>query len=107
MKRRAWEKLRREVEQLRSRLGSIRASELVALAKRMGRQRFERGKEPTYVRAGWFPLSIPGHPGTLKKGTAHSIVNQLEQDVVAMEAEVEDDEAQADEREEEDDHESE
>lgn len=62
----------------------------------MGRCRFDRGKEPTYIsdRAGWFPFSIPGHPGTLKKGTARNILNQLEHDMIALEVDVDDDSAE-------------
>ncbi len=77
---------------MKRRLGSIRPDELAAIARALGREKSNRGKEPTYVRAGaagWFPLSIPNHPGTLKTGTANSIVNQLLDDVEAWRAEVE------------------
>jgi hypothetical protein len=48
-----------------------------------------RGKEPTYERSapGWFPLTIPSHPGDLKIGTASSILNQLEEDIERLEVE--------------------
>ena len=90
MNRRRFEKLKRELDAMRSRLGSIRPSELAAIASAVERQRTNRGKEPTYCssRAGWPPLSIPDHPGTLKKGTAHNIINRLELDLELLEAEI-------------------
>lgn len=85
-------KIERELRGLKRRLGSIRSDELASIARSLGREKSNRGKEPTYVRAGaagWFPLSIPNHPGTLPTGTANSIVNQLLDDVEAWRAEVE------------------
>jgi transposase len=89
MDRRKLEKLRRELEGLRRRSRSIRSSELESLAKRLGRSRVKRGKEPTYERSavGWFPLTIPSHPGSLAVGTACSILDQLEEDIERLEAE--------------------
>jgi len=89
MDQRRLERLRRELEQLRRRPRSIKASELVSLAKRLGRARVKRGKEPTYERSGGegFPLTIPSHPGTLAVGTACSILDQLEEDIERLETE--------------------
>jgi hypothetical protein len=83
------EKLRRELEGMRRRSRSIKPSELEVLAQRLGRSRVKRGKEPTYERSGsgWFPLTIPSHPGTLAVGTACSILDQLEEDIDRLEAE--------------------
>lgn len=77
-------KLRRTLDALRRRLGSVRNDEVAALAQALGRTRFNRGKEPTYVKPGRPPLTIPAH-GTLKVGTAASIVNQLEEDLLLLE----------------------
>jgi len=84
-------KLRRELDALRRRRKSIRSDELESLAIRIGRRRVKRGKEPTYERVapGWFPLTIPSHPGTLPIGTACNILNQLEDDIERLEAEIE------------------
>lgn len=59
-------------------------ADFVSLAKQLGRERDNRGKEPTYVRgrdpALSPPLSIPSH-GELKVGTARSIINALLSDM--------------------------
>jgi hypothetical protein len=89
-------KLRRELDALRRRSGAIRPAELETLAKRLGRKRMKRGHEPTFERdvPGWFPLTIPKHPGTLAIGTACSILNQLEEDLDRLGAEIGYDDAQ-------------
>lgn len=62
---------------------------LESLAKRLGRQRINRGKEPVWESAEFpdlFPLSIPHHGGRdLAIGTQRSILNQLEDDMAAWE----------------------
>jgi hypothetical protein len=91
MNRRQCDKLKRELVAMRSRLGSIRSSELAAIASAVGRKKTNRGKEPTYCspRTGWPPLSIPEHSGrTLKRGTAHNIINRLEVDLELIETEL-------------------
>jgi hypothetical protein len=80
-------KLRREWKSLWGRRKSLRHRELEGLAGRVGRQRANRGKEPTYERPGWLPLTIPDHPGTLAIGTACNVLDQLEQDIDSLEAE--------------------
>jgi hypothetical protein len=80
-------KVRAEIDALRHGLGSITAREFIGLAIRLGRMRVVRGKEPTFERQGWKPLTIPNHSGTLKKGTACSILDQLEADLEHLEAE--------------------
>lgn len=90
MNRRRLDKIRREIGECRQRKGSLRHGELESIAKKLGRERdTSRGKEPTYIRAGWFPLSIPDHGGrTISIGTALSILNQLEADADAREQEL-------------------
>lgn len=84
-------KIRKEVEALWARKRSLRAAELMAVAKKLGREKdTQRGKEPTFVRVapGWFPLSIPDHPGTVAPGTAANILAQLEDDIAKWEDEL-------------------
>ena len=91
MDRRRLDKLKRELAAMSSRLGSIRPSELVSIASAVGREKANRGKEPTYCspRPGWLPLSIPDHSGrTLKKGTARNIIDRLELDLDLIEKEL-------------------
>lgn len=86
-----WEKLvkiRRKIDSLRNRIKSIRSSELVKIALSLGREKVNRGKEPTYERSDGFPLTIPSHPGTLPVGTAASILDQLEEDIERLETEI-------------------
>jgi hypothetical protein len=99
MNRRRLDKIRREIGECRQRKGSLRHADLEAIAKRLGRVRdTSRGKEPTYVRDGWFPLSIPDHSGrTISIRTALSILNQLEADADARELELPQEGAESDE----------
>lgn len=96
-------KLRSDIEKLRRRRGSIRATELVALALKLGRVESNRGKEPTYIVNGAFPLSIPKHPGTLAIGTACNILNALEADLERHESNLEQDEDETEQQDEGDD----
>lgn len=82
--------LRRELEEMRKRKKSLRSSELRRFAMKLGRRKRKGGSEPTYVTdaSGRFPLSIPGHPGTLPIGTACSILNHLEGDLNYLEEEL-------------------
>ncbi len=80
--------LKRELEGCRRR--QPKAVELEALARQLGRERNpDRGKEPTYVSREFpdlRPLSIPNHKGKdIPKGTKNSILNQMEDDVLAWE----------------------
>ena len=81
------DKLRQDLIALRARKKSIRPKELMRFAERIGRQHVKRGKEPTYERPGWFPLTIPNHPGTLAIGTACSILDHLEEDIERLASE--------------------
>lgn len=87
MERTRLKRLRQRIDDLRRRLGGIKPRELEALAKGLGRKRHPKGKEPTWVSelpSRW-PLSIPNHPGDLKKETARSILEDLEADLYALE----------------------
>lgn len=74
-------KIKKRLEEMRKSPYGITAEELISLAKKLGRTRDNRGKEPTYIRESdpilTPPLSIPAHPGDLKVGTAKSIINSL------------------------------
>ena len=64
----------------------IKPRQLIGIAKSVGRELDNRGKEPTYTRkrdpALSPPLSIPNHGGKdLKSGTARNIIDQLIDDV--------------------------
>ena len=79
-------RLRRRVEELRRR-GGVHASELERLASAVGRKRYPRGKEPTWVSSllpNARPLSIPSHPGDLNRFTVRAILDQLEADIDAL-----------------------
>lgn len=88
MKRRSLNKLRREIDALRRSPQKARALENVA--KRLGRKRVKRGKEPTWESqefAELYPLAVPHHGGRdLAPGTKNSILDQLEDDLLAWEA---------------------
>ena len=81
-------RLRKRIQALRSRLGNIRSRELRSLATALGRKRNNRGKEPTFVSEllpQTRPITIPEHPRALKKGTAGSILDRLEEDIDLLE----------------------
>lgn len=84
-------RIRRKQRRLRSRSSSLRPRELVALAESLGRRRFNRGKEPTYVSEPFpdlRPVSIPSHR-TLKRFTAVGILDQLDEDIFRWEESLE------------------
>ena len=81
-------KLRAQLKRLRQRSANLRNQDLVAFAKKLGRERSERGKEPTYISTLLpysRPISIPNHPGSLKPLTAGNILDSFEQDLQALE----------------------
>ena len=89
MNKKKLKKLRTRLGDLRARPRSIKSSELIRLARSLGRKRFNRGKEPTFINEllpKSRPLSIPNHPGTLKIGTAMNILDELEKDIDDHEA---------------------
>jgi hypothetical protein len=88
MNSRKLRRLRKRLDALRTRLGNIESRELESLAKALGRRPANRGKEPTFVSEllpQSRPLSIPHHSTPLKKGTAGSILDQLEKDIDDLE----------------------
>lgn len=65
-----------------------KARDLESVAERLGRKKENRGKEPTWMSAQFkLPaLTIPNHKGRdLATGTRNSILNQLEDDLLAWE----------------------
>ena len=84
MHRRKLDKLKRELAQLRRSPQKARA--LQSLAKRLGRKKVKRGKEPMWESTEFgdlFVLSIPDHGGRdLPPGTKNSILDQLEGDIL-------------------------
>ncbi|WP_174999077.1 hypothetical protein [Rugamonas aquatica] len=67
-----------------------KSAEFDGLARALGRQRDNRGKEPTYMRRHdpelARPLSIPAHGVDVKVGVAASIIQALLDDVAQWEA---------------------
>ncbi len=81
----ALKRLRAELKQLRSNFAPVNSNVLERYASAVGRQKENRGKEPTWVRK--FdphlspPLSVPNHSKDVKAGTARSIIDQLLADI--------------------------
>jgi hypothetical protein len=79
--------VKRELIQLRR--SPQKPATLESLAGRLGRKLVKRGKEPMWENIEFdelFPLSIPRHGGRdLSVGTQRSILDQLEDDVLAWE----------------------
>ena len=99
MDRKRLAKIREEIKKARQGIANVRASHLASIAKSLGREEVKTGKHPTYSRLGssWFPLSIPNHSGgTLKIGTARSIIAQLEADADNWEEELDAHEGEGD-----------
>lgn len=74
-------RLRRRIARLRLRRGNVQAKELKSIARSVGRQPHKRGKEPTFVKEGRPPLTIPNHPGTMSPITVDNILDMLEEDL--------------------------
>jgi hypothetical protein len=94
MDRKRLHKLKREM--LRLRRSAQKAAALEGLASALGRKRVKRGKEPMWESTHFpelFVLSIPHHGGRdLAIGTKKSILDQLEDDVLAWEQRLDDEE---------------
>lgn len=98
----------KKLSKLRGQLVAARRSQqsardLEALAKALGRRQAKRGKEPNWVNPNFpdlHPVSIPHHGGKdIPQGTKNSILDQLEDDLLAWDEEIEssDEDEEADE----------
>ena len=87
MNRNRLRRLWAELERLRR--APQKAAALEGLARRLGRRRARGGRHPIWVSEefdGLRPLSIPRHANRdLPPGTRHAILNQLEDDLLAWE----------------------
>lgn len=86
MKKKTLEKLRGELARMRR--SPQRAADLESLAKRLGRKKVNRGKEPMWESEEFklYPLAIPHHGGRdLATGTKNSVLSSLEDDLLAWE----------------------
>ena len=85
-----------KLRKIRNRLATLRLSPqsaraLESLARQLGRQPVKRGKEPMWESTNFdlFPLSIPHHGGRdIPVGTRNSILDQLEDDILAWDEEL-------------------
>lgn len=84
-------KLRDDLHALRR--AQPKARDLQSLAQRLGRARTQRGKHPMWESEPFpelRPLSIPDHKGRdMPRGTKNSILDQLEEDLLAWEQRLE------------------
>ena len=84
---------RKKLDKVRARMAQMRRSPqtsgaLEGLASDLGRRlNGKRGKHPIWVNDQFpsYPLSIPRHSGEVPPGTRNSILNQLEDDLIAWE----------------------
>jgi len=86
-------KLKTQLAKLRNRSAAIRSTELISFARQLGRERrTQRTGEPAFISTLLpysRPISIPDHPGTLKRFTAENILDAFERDIFAFEEELE------------------
>jgi hypothetical protein len=91
----------RKLEKLKQQLATYwrspaKAADLERLAKGLGRKHVKRGSEPTWESKEFtelYPLSIPHHGGKdIPIGTRRSILDQLQEDVLAWERRLDDEE---------------
>lgn len=94
MNRKRLRKLRTEIAGLRRKAGNVHHREVETIAQAFGRVLRDRGKEPTWTRDGWPPLSIPSHGShsALAIGTAKNILRTLDDDADRIEEELPEDE---------------
>src|ERR1700723_3551375 len=86
MNRKKLRGLRTEWERLKN--SQPKARELISLARKLGRELVDRGKEPMYESTVFNlrPLSIPNHKGRdMAPGTRNSILDQLDEDFIEWE----------------------
>lgn len=86
MDRKKLDRIKRSIEQARR--SPQKARGLESIAKQLGREKVNRGKEPTWESPlpGRPPLSIPHHGGgrDIPIGTRNSILDFLEDDVFVL-----------------------
>lgn len=86
MNGKALDKIAKELERFRR--SRQKPAALKRLAKRLGRKLRKGGKHPMWRSEEFghlYDLSIPQHPGDVPIGTQNSILDQLEEDVLAWE----------------------
>jgi hypothetical protein len=91
MKRKQLNKLKKDIALARR--SQQTAANLERFAKALGRKKVKRGKEPIWEsqELDVFPLAIPHHGGKdLATGTKNSVLDQLEDDVLAWEQKLDD-----------------
>jgi hypothetical protein len=74
-------RVRRRIGRLRLRKSNVESKELRSIARSAGRWPHKRGKEPTFVKEGRPPLTIPNHPGAVSPITVDNILDVLEEDL--------------------------
>ena len=96
MNRRKLNKIKRDLDSLRS--TTPKASDLERLANRLGRKLVKRGRHPMWEREEFgnlYALSIPHHGSKdVLVGTKNSILDQLEDDIIAWEVRLDEEESE-------------
>ena len=80
-------KLKQRLARLRNQVADMKRQKLVSFAQAVGRERIDRGGEPTYISTLLpysRPISIPGH-STINKFVAGNILDALERDILELE----------------------
>ncbi len=91
MNREKLEKIKRDIAAAKRKANTYRDLERIALSlkRKLARGAQSRGKEPAFISKAFpnaNPITIPNHAGkTIPKGTAHSILRQLEEDIFRFE----------------------
>jgi hypothetical protein len=84
MDKKKLKKIRQEIRSLRAGSANVRRRQLISVAKKLGRQKSDRGKEPTFISnvfPNLRPISIPSHPGSMPRYTVENILDQFEDDI--------------------------
>lgn len=83
MNRKRLERIKQLHEALRHNKG-IKSKKLQNLARSLGRKLDNRGKEPNWINPNFQdlrPVSIPNHSVDMKRFTAKSVLDSLEEDI--------------------------
>ena len=85
MDKKTLKEIKRQLNEMYKYPRNRKTKDFISIAEKLGRKKFIRGKEPTYIRDDspvlCPPLSIPYHSGDMPLGTARSIINALLNDV--------------------------